>query len=561
MKPYILQYKEAIERGWIEINGEQRKLVVGWKIKRVIDILASYFNDERFIFDPTNCYKRFDFMESLALQSEAPYYGQPIKLMLFQKAFFEAIYSFYDKATGLLLINEALLEMGRKNGKSTMIAADCFADLFLAKGCNFCCSSNDDKQAKLIWEAVGKFRSQLDPKNEITRQNLTDIKNTKNNVKVQRLSSGTKAKDGYNFVKAYIDEAHDMKDNTIEQALKRSMSTHDERLLVTISTNGFINDGYFDKALAYANAWLKGEIDNVHYIPFLYEQDDEAEIWGDPDNWQKANPSLIYGVKKKAFIEESITKAQIDRAERIHMLTKDFNFHVGNSEVWLEEKTYNYDQDPWTLGDHNQELAVCATDLSDTGDLTTASVMFMKPEDPVKYVCMQFFIPEAQLKNQTNGELYQEWSKQINPQTGEPYLIVCKGNRINQKEVADWYQRLRDRYQIEPYSIGYDKWHSDLFLHWCDKKTGYGFRTEMILQGKYLSFPMKSVERDLTDRLINYGNNPILKYCFSKTSIKTTGDLIQPVKLDGLYSNKIDGVVTLIMLYATLDKSEFYLGG
>ena len=48
---------------------------------------------------------------------------------------------------------------------------------------------------------------------------------------------------------------------------------------------------------------------------------------------------------------------------------------------------------------------------------------------------------------------------------------------------------------------------------------------------------------------------------FSNTSAKIVGDSIQPEKMDGLYSRKIDGVVTLIMLYATLDKSEYYLGG
>ena len=117
MKPYILQYKEAIDRGWVDIDGQKTKLVVGWKIRKVMDILASYLEDERLIFNPTKCYKRFAFEERFCLQGQAPYYGKPIRLMLWQKAFFEAIYSFYEKATGLRLINEALLEVARKNGK------------------------------------------------------------------------------------------------------------------------------------------------------------------------------------------------------------------------------------------------------------------------------------------------------------------------------------------------------------------------------------------------------------------------------------------------------------
>ena len=41
--------------------------------------------------------------------------------------------------------------------------------------------------------------------------------------------------------------------------------------------------------------------------------------------------------------------------------------------------------------------------------------------------------------------------------------------------------------------------------------------------------------------------------------LKIVGDSIQPEKMDGLYSRKIDGVVTLIMSYATLDKVD--IGG
>ena len=97
MRPYILQYKDAIERGWVDIDGKKTKLVVGWKIKKVIDVLASYFDDDRFIFDPKECYKRFKFEETLALQGQAPYYNKPLSLMLWQKAFFEAVYSFFEK--------------------------------------------------------------------------------------------------------------------------------------------------------------------------------------------------------------------------------------------------------------------------------------------------------------------------------------------------------------------------------------------------------------------------------------------------------------------------------
>lgn len=557
--PYIVQYRDAIERGWIEIDGKRVRLVVGEKIRKVVSILCGYLNDDRIAFDPADCYRRFGFIETLALQGQAPYYNKPLQLMLWQKAFFEAIYSFRDRATGLLLINEALLEVARKNGKTTMIAGDLDCDLFCGEGgVNYVCCSVDDKTAKLIWESTNQMRQRLDKKDELTSNNLTEIRNDKKNVKIYRLSARSSALDGYNFIKAYQDEAHEAKDEKIAEACLRSMSTHDERLFITVSTNGFLNGLYFDKQLEYANKWLEGEVENLHFLPFLFEQDDEAEVWGaDRDLWQKANPSLIYGVKKWAYIEENISKAQIDKESRMHLLTKDFNIKVSNSKAWLTREEYKYQTEPFTLEDFRGSACLGAVDLSDCGDLTVAEALFMKKDSDEKFVVPQFFIPESKLKDRDNGAKYAEWSRTINPQTGEPFVTVCKGNKINQKAVADWFQALRDRYEIEPIMVGYDPWHADVFLLHCDRKSGYGIPTMKIYQNsKLMSYPMKTVERDLHARLINYGNNPVLEYCFDNMSAKIVGDLIMPEKIDGQYSRKIDGAVALIILYATLEKNE-----
>ena len=146
---YIYQYSEAIKNGYIDINGERKRLIVGSKIKKVIKILLGYFEDERIIFDPTECYRRFDFQESLCLQGYAQFYNEPLKLMLWQKVIDEATYSFYEKATGKRLIHEVLTEVARKNGKSTKEAGDQNTDLFIGEGgINLCVCSNDDRQAR-----------------------------------------------------------------------------------------------------------------------------------------------------------------------------------------------------------------------------------------------------------------------------------------------------------------------------------------------------------------------------------------------------------------------------
>lgn len=560
---FIYQYNEAIKNGYLEIDGQKVKLVVGSKIKKAMRKIMAMFEDERYIFNPKHCYKRLRFQETLCLQGKKPYYNKPISLMLWQKVIHEATYSFYYKDNPKRrVINKVLTEVGRKNGKSTMYAADINTDLFIGEGgVRVCVASNDDKTAKFIWNEVYGMKRRLDPKDEITSKNLTELRNDEKDIAVIRMS-GRAVNDGDNFVKVVQDEGWDCKTDELPEACERSCSTNDDYLYFTVSTNGFINDGWFDKQLAYANAWLNDEIEDEHYLAFLFEQDDEAEVWsGNRDLWQKANPSLIYGVKKWSFIEKNIRESQLDKEKRLHLLCKDFNFKISNAEAWLNLEEYDYKQEPFTIEDFRGCVCLGAVDLSDCGDLTIAEALFMRKGDSVKYIVPQAFIPKSKLDDKDNGAKYREWSNTINPVTGKPYVIVIDGNRIEQRYVADWFQDLRDKYEIEPLLVGYDPWHSDVFLMCTDKKTGYGIKTTPIEQSpKGMSYAMKTVERELRARHINYCNNPVMKYCFNNTSaeLKTYKgkDLIMPCKIDGLYSRKIDMVVGLIILYATLEKAE-----
>lgn len=549
MTSYIEQYGNAIARG---------EILVGWKIKKVLQIAQEYIDNPAYIYDPKHAHQRMEWQERYSLQGKKPFYKKPISLMLWQRFVWEVVYGFYDRETKLRLVNEMFLEVARKNGKSTFVASDINYDLFIGEGgVNICCASNIDKQARYIWGEVAGMRKRLDTKNEITSQNLIEIRNDAFDIKVLRMSDRTENKDGDNFIKFVHDEAWEGKDAELPEAGERSMSTQDNWLLFTVSTNGFINGGYYDKKLDYANKWLAGEIDNPHYIPFLYEQDNEAEVWGDINVLQKSNPSLIYGVKKWEFLQNSRQKAMIDKESRMHFLTKDCNIKISNAQAWLNLEDYEYPQEISRLEDWRGCFALGAVDLSDCGDLTVAKLLFKKKNDPTKFIFTKYFIPESKLQDKDNGAKYTEWSREINPADGEPFITVCKGNKIDQTRVADWLQSVRSKYNIQIMCTGYDRWHSDVFLLRMGKKNGYGMETMPINQNpNVLSFPMKMVERDLQARLINYGNNPVDKMCFANTSAKIINDRIMPEKIAGEYSRKIDGTVCLIILYAVYEKNE-----
>ena len=527
-----------------------KQVVVGYWIKKAVRNLVKEMKDPRYIYDTTEAHKRMKFQESLCLQSKAPYYMKPITLLPWQKAWWEAVYSFRMADTGERRFTEGLLEVARKNGKSTMFAADGMYDLFIGEGgTDICCASNDDRQAKLIWSEIGGMRQRLDPKKAITGQNLTLISNRLKNINIFRLSSKTQNKDGFNISKTFLDESHDIAEENaqseIAEACWRGMSSKDEPLFLNCTTQGFNRDCYLDHKISYAKKVINGEIDDTHFIALLYEQDSEQEIWQDESSWEKSNPSIRYGVKKVAKLRRDVETAKHDKATRIHLLTKDFNIPQSNAQGWLLLEDYDYQQAEFDPNDFKNSFILGAVDLAATTDLVSAKALLMKPGDKTKYILSHYWIPESKLDDADDreaGATYPEWAK-------AGLMTIHEGNEVDLTAVADWFYTLYRDYKLKPYKIGYDQRFAKTFIDRCEE---YGFETERLLQGRALSGSMKLAEADLKSRYVNYRSSPVDKWNFGNCCCKVddVGN-IQPVKIPNQPSKRIDGALTLIMLYET----------
>lgn len=535
---YLLDYWDLIK------NGE---VVAGYWIRKQIRNLVEDLDNEWYIYDTSEAEKRIKFMEALCYQSKQPYYMKPLELMPWQKAFIEVVYSYKMADTGLRRFTEGLLEIARKNGKSTLFASDGNYDLFCGEGgMDICCASNDDRQAKFIWSEIGGMRSRLDPKKTITGQNLTEIKNRTKNITVFRLSSKTQNKDGFNISKTYLDESHDIAEENgqseVAEACWRSMSSKEEPLFLNCTTQGFNRDCYLDKKIHYAKRVIDGEIEDEHFVAFLYEQDSEQEIWQSEKSWEKSNPSIRYGVKKIGKLRRDVEAAKYDKATRIHLLTKDFNIPQSNAQSWLMLEDYDYTQEEFDLESFRGSVILGAVDLSATTDLTSAKALLMRPDDRTKYVLSHYWIPESKLENSDDksaGANYAEWAK-------AGLLTINEGNEVDISGVADWFFMLYKKYGFRPYKIGYDQRFAKTFIERCEM---YGFQTEMLQQGRYLSSAMKLTEADLKSKVFNYRGNPIDKWNLANCccAVDNVGN-IQPVKIPGQQSKRIDGALTLIML-------------
>lgn len=547
MTNHLLQYREAIRRG---------EIVAGVELITELDNLIADMDDPRYIYDTRDAETRIDFMENCIRLTKSPFYGKPMKLMLWQKAFIEVVFSFkladrtfvdaYGNEKHVDRFQKIVLLIGRKNTKSeTCSALELTESIVGNEGADLVCSSNDDIQASILYDAIDTMRLMIDPDQLDTRKNQRFIKILVTNSKIFKLSDRTRNKEGRNIDFAVVDEVHEMKDNVILKSIEQSQSLKDNPKLIIITTEGFVNDGALDDILKQCRSVINGEDDGVaaeRLLPWLYTQDSEQEIWRDEKTWQKSNPSLGI-VKKWDYLRTQIDQAKKSKADRVFVLSKDFNFKQNNAAAWLNTEDYRYNA-VYDLEAFRGALCLGAVDMSETTDMTSAKAFLQLKDDRTKYIHSHYWIPESKLDNSDDkeaGARYREWAK-------AGLLTICEGNDIDLTLVADWYYQLYKDYGLRLYKCGYDVKFSKEFLKRMDE---YGFETEIVLQNKItLSNAMKLCEADLKHQFVNYNENPIDAWCLGNAAIEVDNlGNCQAVKIPGQPSKRIDGAVTLIIAY------------
>ena len=227
------------------------------------------------------------------------------------------------------------------------------------------------------------------------------------------------------------------------------------------------------------------------------------------------------------------------------MLCKDFNIKQNSSNAWLEEAEI-INPDTFDMKLLENSVALGGVDLSDTTDLTCATLLIMKKGDRRKYIIQKYFMPKEQLEKRVREDKvpYNEWARM-------GLMEISEGWENDYKKVTKWFVDMFKTYHIRPMYIGYDKWSAK---YWVEEMKDIGFDMETVAQKKeVLSNPMKILEADLRAKIVNYNNSPILKWCLGNTEIKVDDNgLIAPVKLNSQKYIRIDGAVSLIIVYAIL---------
>ena len=198
----IIEYNNKIQSG---------EILTSDKVKRVYSaVVKDITKGEKWVYNAKKANHAIFFIEKFCKHSKGIHANKPVILELWEKAFVAAIFGVVDKDTNLRRFHEALLIVGKKNGKS-LLASAISLYMLVADGeggaeCYSVATKRD--QAKIVFQEAENMvkKSPFLKENIKIRVNRLIYENA--NSVFRPLSSDSQTEDGLNIHFADCDEIH-----------------------------------------------------------------------------------------------------------------------------------------------------------------------------------------------------------------------------------------------------------------------------------------------------------------------------------------------------------------
>ena len=526
-KNYIYEYYQKICSG---------KITVGKWIKAIFKIIIDSLEKQDYYFSAKEANRAIKFIENFCHHSQGR--SDLLKLELWQKAIVSTIFGIVDEEK-TRIFREIFIVIGRKNGKSLFASAIIAYMAYLEPeyGQEIYCLAPKLEQAAKVYDGFYQMVKADEELAELAKKRRSDIYIEESNTIIKPIAFNAKKSDGFNPQLVVCDEmAAWAGDGGLKQyeVMKSALGARRQPMILSISTAGYINDSIYDELMKRSTSFLKGNSKERRLLPFLYIIDD-IEKWNDIEELKKANPNMGVSVKESFFIDE-IAIAEGSLSKKAEFLTKYCNIKQNSSVAWLEYQTVENAAADLTLEDFRECYAVGGIDLSQTTDLTAASVVIEK--GGILYAFTQFFMPKNKVEylQATDGVPYDLFVKRG--------LITVSGeNYVDYKDVFNWYVWLMNEYGIRVLKIGYDRYSAQYLI---DDLKNYGFHTDDVHQGENLTPVIREFEGIIKDGNFKIVNNNLLKSHFLNVALKQNMETrkFRPIKIE--QRAHIDGFVSVI---------------
>lgn len=508
-----------------------------------------------FTFHPELGERAVQFVEGYCKHIEGEWAGKPLELQEWQREILRQIFGWL-RTDGTRRYRIAYVEIPRKNGKSTLVAAVALYLLIAdgEPGAQVYASATKKDQAKIVWDAAVQMvrKSPALKRFATPRQHALIVQRT--GSKFVPLGADSNTLDGLNPHGNVVDELHAHKDRGVWDVLDTAMGARRQPLTFAITTAGT----YAPEAIGwqlhdYAQKVLEGVVEDDRFFAFIAAADpppdDQPEYHFTEAAQRQANPGYAVSVKPSYLAEQATQARQVPGALNEY-LRLHLNVWTQQTTRWLPVERWAECEPPPPVGadarthalqrEKSLEGRPCfgGLDLSTKLDLSALVFAFPGDGDLVDLLC-RFWLPEATVNAyaKKGQRSYEAWAR-------EGWLTVTPGDVIDYEFIRAEVLALSKRFKLR--ELAFDPWGATDLATRLAGDLGDKALVECRQGYKTLSEPSKDLEARVVAKKVRHANNPILRFCVANAVV--TRDAAGNIKPDKeKASDRIDGVVAAVM--------------
>lgn len=483
------------------------------------------------------------YMEKYCPVPEGMLVGKPMSLLPEQDDFLERTYGNVD-SSGRLITRTSILSVGRKNGKTGLIAPILSGHLIgpeAKQNSMLYSAARSRDQAALVFNYLAKslrMRNDLEGLVQITDSGKK-IRGLAVNAEYRALSADATTAYGVSPALTIHDELGQVvgpTDNLFD-ALETSGGAQDEPLSLIISTQAASDTDLLSTLI---DDFIRNP--QPQNVVCLYTTPKEADPFLEK-NWYASNFALGKFRSLKDMMENAEKARRLpafeakfrnlylnQRVSLLHLLVAPSTWAACGGEV--DERLFR----------SGVEVHVGA-DLSQSRDLTAIVLAARDPDTGVIHLKPYVFTPLEGLKERSMQDRapYEQWAK-------EGKLIALPGKNISYSMVAEYMKEQCDGMNLA--SVQFDRWRIDLFKTACEQ-AGFAVDPRTVWapvgQGfKDMSPRIEQFEEALLDELIAHGSHPVMNMAAANAVVVNDPAMNKKVE-KAKSSARIDPIVAGIM--------------